>query len=80
MEFVPAPEGSAGLPARIIARSFAGGQIHFTALLRNGEEVSACHQGIDSSLQNGMEVRACWASENAIPVVDTEDKKEIAPR
>ena len=80
MEFVPASENSAGLPARIIARSFAGGQIHFTALLRNGEEVSACHQGIDSSLQNGMEVRACWASENAIPVVDTEDKKEIAPR
>ena len=80
MDFVPqgsAEPSSAGLPARIIARSFAGGQIYFTAVLQSGGEVSACHQGIDSSLQNGMEIRACWAPENAILVTDTEDKKEI---
>ena len=74
MEFIPVPAGinSAGLPARIIARSFAGGQTRFTAVLHNGEEISACQQGIKTALQNGMEVRACWAEENAVPVVDTE--------
>ena len=61
-----------GLPARIIARSFAGGQMRFTAVLENGEEISSCRQGIDSVLQNGMEVRACWSPENAIPVEDTD--------
>ena len=72
MEFSPAGENSGGFPARIIARSFAGGQIRFTAVLQSGEEISACHQGIDSTLHNGMEVQAFWATENAIPVVDTE--------
>ena len=61
-----------GLPARIIAHSFAGGQTRFTAVLNNGEEISSCHQGINSTLQNGMEVQAYWAPENAILVVDTE--------
>jgi len=65
-------EGSAGLPARIVARSFAGGQTRFTAVLQDGEEISACQQGINTTLQNGMEVRAYWAPENAIVVADTE--------
>jgi spermidine/putrescine transport system ATP-binding protein len=61
-----------GLPARIIAHTFAGGQIRLTALLENGEEITACYQGIKSSLQNGMQVMARWDSANAIPVKDTD--------
>jgi spermidine/putrescine transport system ATP-binding protein len=63
---------SDGLRARIIAHSFAGGQIRFTAVLEDGEEITACRPGIDSVLQNGMEVHACWLPENAIPVEDTD--------
>jgi spermidine/putrescine transport system ATP-binding protein len=61
-----------GFSARISARSFAGGQIRFTAVLESGEELSSCRQGMNSDLQSGMEVKAHWASENAVPVRDTD--------
>ena len=60
-----------GLPARIIGHSFTGGQIRFTALLESGEEITSCRQGIDSNLQNGMDVLVSWDSRNVIPVKDT---------
>jgi spermidine/putrescine transport system ATP-binding protein len=75
VDFVPVQlvkPGTQGYAARIASRSFAGGQIRITALLQNCGEITACRQGIDSSLQNGMEVLACWAPENAIPVCDTD--------
>ena len=59
-------------PARIIARSFTGGQVRFTLVLENGTEITACRQGLDSSLQNGTNVRVSWAPENAVPVEDTD--------
>ena len=71
VEFSPAIKGR-GIPARIVARSFAGGQIRLTAVLENGEEITACRQGMNSSLQKGMEVLVYWADENAIPVEDTD--------
>ena len=61
-----------GIPARIVAGSFAGGQMRFTALLQSGEEITACCQGMESIFRNGMEVRMSWAAENAIPVTDTD--------
>jgi len=61
-----------GLPGRIVARSFTGGQVRLTAVLENGEEITSCRQGMSSDLQNRMEVRAYWAPENAIPVRDTD--------
>jgi spermidine/putrescine transport system ATP-binding protein len=83
VEFVPFDEAALrepvvyepkvrGLPARITARVFTGGQVRLTAVLRNGEEITACRQGIEPSLQNGTEVLARWAPENAVPVEDTE--------
>jgi len=67
------PSGNSnGISARIIARSFSGGQIRLTALLRNGEEITSSRQGLDSVLQNGMEVKVSWADENAVPVKDTD--------
>ena len=81
VEFVPVPESGGvqggdplfqGYLARIIARSFAGGQIRFTALMENGEEICSCRQGIDTALQKGMKVWARWLPENAVIVRDTD--------
>jgi spermidine/putrescine transport system ATP-binding protein len=85
VEFSPAGGGNSagkpagipgGIPARVIGRSFAGGQIRLTALLQNsgipGEEITCCRQGMDSVLQNGMEVKVSWADSNAVPVKDTD--------
>jgi spermidine/putrescine transport system ATP-binding protein len=74
VEFNPAGGGGidAGVSARVIGRSFAGGQIRLTALLQNGEEITSCRQGMDSVLQNGMEVKISWAASNAVPVKDTD--------
>ena len=75
VEFNPVDsKDSRGLPGRVIARSFTGGQIRLTAVLQNGEEITACRQGIDSVLQSGMEVKVWWAPENAIPVKDTDQE------
>ena len=60
-----------GIPAKIVSRSFAGGQIRYTAFMQNGEEISACHQGTDLFMENGRELRVSWSPENAIPVKDT---------
>ena len=70
VEFRP-PSGE-GLSARVTARSFTGGQVRITALLENGEEITACRQGMSSDLDSGIPVRAYWAPENAIPVKDTD--------
>ena len=70
VEFYP-PSGD-GRPGRVVARSFTGGQVRITAHLENGEEITACRQGMSSDLDSGMEVRAYWAPENAIPVKDTD--------
>jgi spermidine/putrescine transport system ATP-binding protein len=65
--------GTQGLPARITARSFTGGQLRITAVLKGGEEVTASRHGMDSPLQIGEAVCVNWASpEDAIPVEDTE--------
>ena len=61
-----------GLPGRVVARSFTGGQVRLTAILENGEEVTSCRQGMSSDLQSGMEISAYWAPRNAIPVKDTD--------
>jgi len=76
VNIVPRTAGSGeqgnGLPARIIGHSFTGGQVRLTALLESGEEITSCRQGIDSDLQNGMDVFVSWDSKNAIPVKDTD--------
>jgi len=69
---IPGGGNSGGLPARIIGRSFTGGQIRLTALLQSGEEITCCRQGLDSVLQNGMEVKVSWADSNAVSVKDTD--------
>jgi spermidine/putrescine transport system ATP-binding protein len=72
----PAEGGASGLPGRITARSFTGGQLRITAALTasaGGGEITASRHGIDSLLQTGAEVRVNWSSpENAVLVEDTE--------
>jgi len=74
VNFNPAGAGKdpGGISARIIGRSFSGGQIRLTALMQNGEEITSSRQGMDSVLQNGMEVKVSWADENAVLVRDTD--------
>jgi spermidine/putrescine transport system ATP-binding protein len=73
VNFEPAGGGIPdGIPARVIGRSFSGGQIRLTALLRNGEEITSSRQGMDSVPRNGMEVKVSWADSNAVPVKDTD--------
>jgi spermidine/putrescine transport system ATP-binding protein len=61
-----APPG--GLEARIIGKSFAGGQLRITAALRGGGEVTASRHGIDSQLGIGQAVRVGWPPDRAVPV------------
>ncbi|MCL2479431.1 MAG: ABC transporter ATP-binding protein [Treponema sp.] len=77
VDFIPVPAKAgracgSGQPARIISRSFTGGQVRFTALLESGEEITSCRQGMDSDLQIGMEVLASWQPENAVQVRNTD--------
>jgi spermidine/putrescine transport system ATP-binding protein len=58
-----------GLAAVITDKSFAGGQLRITAVLRNGEEIIASRHGIDSPLLAGEAVRVSWnAPEHAVIV------------
>jgi len=74
VDFTPADSGGnpGGIPARIIGRSFSGGQIRLTALLYNGEEIASSRQGMDSIFKTGMEVKVSWSDVNAILVKDTD--------
>ena len=63
--------GHGGLAARLVSRSFAGGQIRLTAVLESGEEITASRQGIDSSLETGARVLVRWPPESAVAVRDT---------
>ncbi|MDR2402403.1 MAG: ABC transporter ATP-binding protein [Spirochaetaceae bacterium] len=69
-----------GLAAVITDKSFAGGQLRITALLRNGEEIIASRHGIDSPLLAGEEVRVSWnAPEHAVIVEDSEPAEDEKP-
>jgi spermidine/putrescine transport system ATP-binding protein len=74
VDFTPVDSAvnSNGISARIIGRSFTGGQIRLTALMQNSEEITSSRQGMDSILQNGMEVKVSWSDANAVPVKDTD--------
>ena len=67
-----ASERPGRLEGRITSRSFSGGQTRFTAVLKSGEEISTFIQGIDSVLQNGMDVLVSWENENAVIIRDTD--------
>ncbi|MDR2588079.1 MAG: ABC transporter ATP-binding protein [Spirochaetales bacterium] len=75
MELSPAGKDSSGedrgLAATVTGKSFAGGQLRITALLKGGGEVTASRHGIDSPLKIGQAVRVSWKCEShAVPVED----------
>jgi spermidine/putrescine transport system ATP-binding protein len=76
MEPVASTSGGEGLLARVIEKSFVGGQLRITAALvdvpdsEGGEKISASRHGIDSPLEAGTLVRVSWAKEHAVPVED----------
>ncbi|MDR2618187.1 MAG: ABC transporter ATP-binding protein [Treponema sp.] len=76
VNFLPPDAGGAsGIPARITAKSFTGGQLRISAALTAGGncEVTASRHGIDSPLEIGDEVLASWQDpEQAVLVEDRE--------
>ncbi|MDR1566256.1 MAG: ABC transporter ATP-binding protein [Treponema sp.] len=77
VNFMPSgAKGAPGIPARITAKSFTGGQLRISAVLTAGEggcEVTASRHGIDSPLETGGEVLASWQDpEQAVLVEDRE--------
>jgi spermidine/putrescine transport system ATP-binding protein len=65
-----------GLAASITGKSFAGGQLRITAVLRNGEEVIASRHGIDSPLNAGEAVRVSWPAPGYAVPVDPDEPGE----
>ena len=58
-------------PARIVEKSFAGGQLRITFRLEDGQEVVASRYGIDATVNEGDQIKIGWNKEHAI-IVDEE--------
>jgi spermidine/putrescine transport system ATP-binding protein len=67
------PFESQGLPAVVTGKTFAGGLLRITALLKNGKdggqtEVNAAVQGIETPFTEGDNVFVSWLPQNAVTV------------
>ena len=57
-------------PAKVLEKSFAGGQLRIEFELPDGQHVVASRSGINSQLEAGQETVIGWSEENAVEVVD----------
>ncbi len=57
-------------PARVLERSFAGGQLRILFELEDGQQVTAGRYGIDAHVCVGDEVVIGWKAEHAVEVED----------
>ena len=57
--------------ARIVEKSFAGGQLRITFRLEDGQEVVASRYGMDAAVNEGDQIKIGWNKEHAI-IVDEE--------
>ncbi len=58
------------LPARVLEKSFSGGQLRILFALNDGQLITAGRYGIDSDIQVGDELAIGWREENAVVVAD----------
>jgi spermidine/putrescine transport system ATP-binding protein len=76
---------SPDLLARVIEKSFVGGQLRISAVLLDGSaagdggKITASRHGIDSPLERGDLVKVSWAREKAVPVEETADGEAAPP-
>lgn len=62
--------------AKVLEKSFSGGQLRILFALKDGQHLTASRYGIDADLQVGNEVKIGWLPEHAIQV--EEDQKAEA--
>ena len=64
----PPPSHSGALAAVVTGKSFAGGLLRISARLKDGVEINASVQGIESQFEEGDEVLVSWLPQNAVVV------------
>ena len=56
--------------AKVLEKSFAGGQLRIEFELEDGQHVVASRSGLNSSLEAGQMTKIGWIPENAVEVID----------
>ncbi len=64
-----------GLSAVVKEKSFAGGMLRMTLILKDGKELIASRHGIDADCEEGDEIFCFWEPEQAV-LVDEKEAKE----
>lgn len=62
--------------ARVLEKSFAGGQLRILFSLEDGQTLTASRYGIDADLAVGSELLIGWKKEHAVAVLDISDKQK----
>lgn len=57
-------------PAKVLEKSFAGGQLRILFLLEDGQQVVASRSGLDADMAEGSSVNIGWLDEHAVKVLD----------
>ena len=58
------------VPAKVLEKSFAGGQLRILFLLEDGQQVVASRSGLDADMAEGSSVNIGWLDEHAVKVLD----------
>lgn len=61
------------LPARVIEKSFAGGQLRICFRLQDGQDVVASRSGLDADVKEGDLLNIGWRPEHGVPVTDNRE-------
>lgn len=56
--------------ARVLEKSFAGGQLRICFRLQDGQEVVASRSGLDIAVKEGEVLKIGWRPEHGVPVID----------
>ncbi len=56
--------------AKVLEKSFAGGQLRISFRLQDGQEVVASRSGLDVNVKEGDRLNIGWKPEHGVPVID----------
>ena len=68
-----------GLNAKVIEKTFAGGQLRVVLKTSEGQEIVASRYGIDTNVSVGEKVRCCFLPTDAVLVDREERAEEVLP-
>lgn len=66
-------EAECQLNARVVEKSFAGGQLRILFELEDGQQITASRYGIDYDIETGAMCRIGWKAVHAVEVIDNEE-------